>query len=62
MAEINRLPNVRYLGHVFTYDHNAFNSSLLAVLNNRKMACCGFSPPTRIFEAAGAAACIITDA
>ena len=62
--DTNRLPNVRYLGHVFTYDHNAFNSSLLAVLNiNRKsMACCGFSPPTRIFEAAGAAACIITDA
>lgn len=57
-------PNVRYLGHVFTYDHNAFNSSVLAVLNiNRQsMACCGYSPPTRIFEAAGAAACIITDA
>ncbi len=58
------LPNVRYLGHVFTYDHNAFNSSVLAVLNvNRQsMAVCGYSPPTRIFEAAGAAACIITDA
>lgn len=58
------LPNIRYLGHVFTYDHNAFNSSVLAVLNiNRQsMACCGYSPPTRIFEAAGAAACIITDA
>jgi spore maturation protein CgeB len=26
------------------------------------MASYGFSPPTRIFEAAGAAACIITDA
>lgn len=57
-------PNVRYLGHVFTYDHNGFNSSVLAVLNiNRQsMASCGFSPPTRIFEAAGAAACVITDA
>ncbi|HEX2956278.1 MAG TPA: glycosyltransferase, partial [Chitinispirillaceae bacterium] len=56
-------PNVRCLGHVYTYDHNAFNSSTLAVLNvNRQsMATCGFSPPTRIFEAAGAAACIITD-
>jgi len=60
----NGLPNMRYIGHVFTYDHNAFNSSVLAVLNiNRQsMASCGFSPPTRIFEAAGAAACIITDA
>jgi spore maturation protein CgeB len=26
------------------------------------MARCGFSPPTRVFEAAGAAACLITDA
>lgn len=57
-------PNVRYLGHVFTGDHNRFNSSTGAVLNiNRQsMASWGFSPPTRIFEAAGAMACIITDA
>jgi spore maturation protein CgeB len=56
-------PNVNYLGHVFTRDHNAFNSSARAVLNvNRdSMARYGFSPPTRIFEAAGAAACLITD-
>lgn len=56
-------PNVRYLGHVYTADHNAFNSTPLAVLNiNRSsMARVGFSPPTRIFEAAGAGACIITD-
>jgi spore maturation protein CgeB len=56
--------NVRYLGHVFTADHNALNSSALAVLNiNRdSMASYGFSPPTRIFEAAGAAACLISDA
>ena len=26
------------------------------------MAQCGFSPPTRVFEAAGAGACLITDA
>jgi spore maturation protein CgeB len=60
-----RLPqNVRYAGHVYTRDHNAFNCSPLAVLNiNRSsMARYGFSPPTRIFEAAGAAACLITDA
>lgn len=30
-------------------------------INRRSMAEYGFSPPTRIFEAAGAAACIITD-
>ena len=56
--------NVNYVGHVYTRDHNAFNCSSCAVLNvNRdSMASYGFSPPTRIFEAAGAAACLITDA
>ncbi|HWF89976.1 MAG TPA: glycosyltransferase [Pyrinomonadaceae bacterium] len=60
-----RMPaNVNYVGHVYTRDHNAFNCSARAVLNvNRdSMASYGFSPPTRIFEAAGAAACLITDA
>jgi spore maturation protein CgeB len=57
-------PNVRRIGHVFTAVHNAFNSTPLAVLNVARdsMASCGYSPATRIFEAAGAAACIITDA
>lgn len=57
-------PNVRPVGHVYTRDHNAFNCTPLAVLNiNRaSMARYGFSPPTRVFEAAGAAACLITDA
>ena len=56
--------NVNYAGHVYTRDHNAFNCSARAVLNvNRdSMASYGFSPPTRIFEAAGAGACLITDA
>jgi spore maturation protein CgeB len=56
--------NVRYLGHVFTRDHNALNCTPRAVLNvNREsMARYGFSPPTRVFEAAGAGACLITDA
>jgi spore maturation protein CgeB len=56
--------NVRYTGHVYTRDHNAFNCTPRAVLNiNREsMARYGFSPPTRVFEAAGAAACLITDA
>jgi spore maturation protein CgeB len=55
--------NVRYIGHVYTADHNAFNCTPRAVLNvNREsMARYGFSPPTRVFEAAGAGACIITD-
>lgn len=56
--------NVHYLGHVYTRDHNAFNCTLQTVLNiNRaSMARYGFSPATRIFEAAGAGACLITDA
>jgi len=55
--------NVRALGHVYTADHNAFNSTVRLVLNiNRSsMARYGFSPPTRVFEAAGAAACLISD-
>ncbi|HET7606653.1 MAG TPA: glycosyltransferase [Sphingomicrobium sp.] len=56
--------NVRHLGHVFTTEHNAFNCTPLAVLNVARdsMADVGFSPATRVFEAAGAAACLITDA
>lgn len=55
--------NVRYAGHVYTRDHNVFNCSAKAVLNiNRQsMASIGSSPPTRIFEAAGAGACVISD-
>jgi spore maturation protein CgeB len=55
---------VRYLGHVFTGDHNAFNCTPRAVLNVSRdsMASNGWSPATRVFEAAGAAACLITDA
>ncbi len=58
-----RYPNLDYLGHVYVRDHNAFNCGLLAVLNiNRdSMARNGFSPPTRVFEAAGAGACLIMD-
>jgi spore maturation protein CgeB len=56
--------NVRHIGHVYTRDHNAFNTSPLAVLNIARdsMATTGFSPATRVFEAAGAGACLITDA
>ncbi len=57
-------PNVHHIGHVGTADHNAFFCSALATLNiNREsMARYGFSPPTRVFEACGAGACLITDA
>ncbi|HEY0711332.1 MAG TPA: glycosyltransferase, partial [Polyangia bacterium] len=49
--------------HVYTREHNAFNSSTRAVLNvhRESMARMGYSPATRVFEAAGARACIITD-
>lgn len=56
--------NVHHVGHVYTRDHNAFNCTPLAVLNisRESMARYGFSPATRVFEAAGAGACLITDA
>ncbi len=56
--------NVDYVGHVYTPQHNAFNRTPLAVLNisRESMARYGFSPATRVFEAAGAGACLITDA
>ncbi|HEY3928619.1 MAG TPA: glycosyltransferase [Candidatus Koribacter sp.] len=57
-------PNVRWIGHVRTSDHNRVNCSARMALNiNREsMADVGFSPPTRVFEAAGAGSCLITDA
>lgn len=59
-----RPENVHHLGHVFTGDHNAFNCTPQAVLNisRESMAEVGYSPATRVFEAAGAGACLITDA
>jgi spore maturation protein CgeB len=56
--------NVHRLGHVPTDAHNAVNCSARAVLNVSRdsMAANGFSPATRVFEAAGAGACLITDA
>lgn len=55
--------NINYLGHVYTKDHNALNCSPMAVLNISRdsMASYGFSPATRVFEAAGAGTCMITD-
>lgn len=56
--------NIRQIGHVYTREHNAFNTSPMAVLNIARdsMASVGYSPATRVFEAAGAGACLITDA
>lgn len=62
--EAQHLPtNIRHIGHVYCYEHNAFNATPLAVLNiaRHSMAAIGYSPATRVFEAAGAGACLITD-
>lgn len=55
--------NMSYVGHVGTAAHNAFNCSARAVLNisRASMATYGWSPATRVFEAAGAGACIVSD-
>ncbi|MGD9765040.1 MAG: glycosyltransferase [Candidatus Binatia bacterium] len=56
--------NVRYLGHVYTAQHNAFNRGPRLVLNVTRdsMVRYGFSPATRVFEVAGAAGCLVSDA
>jgi spore maturation protein CgeB len=59
-----RVPtNVRVLGHLGSGDHNRLNASALAVMNISRegMARNGWSPATRLFEAAGAGSCNITD-
>lgn len=55
--------NVEYLGHVPTARHNRVNAAARLVLNVHRdsMVENGWSPATRMFEAAGAAACQITD-
>jgi spore maturation protein CgeB len=60
---VEGLANVRCLGHVPPGDHNALNRSALAVLNvsRESMAANGWSPATRVFEAAGAGACLVSD-
>lgn len=55
--------NVRWIGHVPTAKHNVVNCSAGMVMNiNRiSMASFGFSPPTRVFEVAGAGSCMLCD-
>ncbi|MDQ3557302.1 MAG: glycosyltransferase [Gemmatimonadota bacterium] len=57
-------PNVHYLGHVPTARHNAVNAAARLVLNVHRdsMVENGWSPATRMFEAAGAASCQVSDA
>lgn len=56
--------NVTSLGHVPTGRHNVVNASARLVLNIHRdsMVQNGWSPATRMFEAAGAASCQVTDA
>lgn len=56
-------PNVSYLGHVPTAAHNETNAAARLVLNIHRdsMVENGWSPATRMFEAAGAASCQVTD-
>lgn len=56
--------NVRYLGSLPTEEQNAFNSTVKSVLSlsRNDVAARGFSPTSRVFEAVGAGACVITDA
>jgi spore maturation protein CgeB len=55
--------NVRWIGHVPTGEHNRVNCSagMVMNINRRSMADVGFSPPTRVFEVAGAGACMLCD-
>lgn len=55
--------NVTCLGHVPTARHNAVNASARLVLNVHRASMVenGWSPATRMFEAAGAASCQVTD-
>lgn len=61
--DISLPPNISYVRHVFSKDHNAINSSSSFVLSISRQSITdyGFSPAARVFEAAGAGSCIITD-
>ncbi|MEX0891839.1 MAG: glycosyltransferase [Gemmatimonadota bacterium] len=60
---VSMADNVEYLGHVPPAEHNRVNRTARLVLNvhRQSMVESGWSPATRMFEAAGAAACQITD-
>jgi spore maturation protein CgeB len=56
-------PNIRHDNHVYPRDHAAFYSSNFATLNLTRdaMRRYGWSPASRLFEAAACGACIISD-
>jgi spore maturation protein CgeB len=56
-------PNVRHEVHLYPRDHAAFYSSNTATLNLTRAAMrrYGWSPASRLFEAAACGACIISD-
>lgn len=61
--EVDVPANVRAIGHVYTAEHNGFHAGARAVL---AFACDdvadhGWSPPARLFEAAGAGACLFSN-
>jgi spore maturation protein CgeB len=60
----DRPANVHYVGDVYPADQSGFHTSARAVLSVSRdgVARYGYSPATRLFEAAGAGACVITDA
>jgi spore maturation protein CgeB len=62
-ADVQLPRNVRWVGHVPTSEHRVWNCSARLVLNiNRAdMAATGYSPPTRVVEAAGCGSCVVTD-
>lgn len=55
--------NVSYLGYVYTGEHNALYASARAVLNISRPAerDAGYCPSARLFEAAGAGTCAVSD-
>lgn len=57
-------PNAAYLGYLYTSEHNAYNGGVTAVLDlvRPENAALGFAPSARLFEAAAAGACVVTDA
>ncbi|MBV9582740.1 MAG: glycosyltransferase [Chloroflexi bacterium] len=56
-------PNVRHIAHLYPREHAAFYSSTTATLNLTRdaMRAYGWSPASRLFEAAACGACIISD-
>lgn len=61
--EITLPDQVHHIEYVYTGEHNALNCSTLTVLNvtSERSMRIGYCPSARLFEAAAAGACVITD-